>query len=81
MKKTSHISIQVSSDLDYERLIADVNVDGKFAVTISNESAHYFMVEIATHNEGYISVELDEFIKVIKKAKESLLNLDEKTSN
>jgi hypothetical protein len=77
MQKTSNVSIQVSSDLDYERLIAEVNVDDKFAVIISNESAHDFMIEIPTHSKGFISVELDEFIKAIKKAKESLLNLDE----
>lgn len=70
---TSKIDITISSDLDYENLIADVVVNGKFFGLITNEPSKGLCYEAP---EGQVSsepIELDILIAALNEAKRQLL--------
>jgi len=70
---TSKIDINISSDLDYENLIAEVIIEGNFVGLVTNEPSKEICYEAP---EGQVSdkpVDLDIFIEALKEAKRLLL--------
>ena len=70
---TSKIDITISSDLDYENLIADVVLDGKFFGLITNEPSKGFCYEAPKVQVSSDPIELDTLIAALNEAKRQLL--------
>nr|WP_314290789.1 hypothetical protein [uncultured Capnocytophaga sp.] len=68
--------IILSSDCDYENLVAEIYLDDKFIALVSYDENNTFFVETPSNNfkEEFIThkIDLDIFIKLLKEAKEAL---------
>ena len=69
--------ILISSDSNYDNLVAEIYIDGKYIALVSYDEEHNFFVETPTmnrSNEEIIThkVEYNTFIKLLEEAKNSL---------
>lgn len=74
----SQIRIQIASDTDYEKLIAEIYIDGAFAGLVHQESdCLSYEIPPRERAAGLIgSVDADVMIEAIKKAKRELRSDD-----
>lgn len=70
---TNEIDIAISSDLDYENLIAEVSVQGKFIGLITNEPSKGLCYEAPAGQVTNEPIELDILIAALNEAKRQLL--------
>jgi len=73
MTNNSNIDITISSDLDYENLIAEVLINGNFIGLVTNEPNKGVRFEIPEGQVALVNVELDTLLTAIEKAKAELL--------
>ena len=69
--------ILISSDSNYDNLVAEIYIDGKYIALVSYDEDHNFFVETPTmnrSNEEIIThkVEYNTFIELLEEAKNSL---------
>ena len=70
---TTKIEITISSDLDYENLIAELTMGGEFLGLVTNEPQIGFRFEVPENTVSEITIELDKFIEALNEAKAELL--------
>lgn len=69
-------SVDISSDLDYEEMVADIIYDNNAMAKITQESGpHHMEIEIFESPKLAWNVPLDEFIKTLQFAKERLIKM------
>ena len=77
MKKWENIGITIASDVAYDKLIAEIYIDGKFVALISQDDGiDKLKIEFPrTYNPSDIceSTNLEMFIDALHNAKEQLL--------
>lgn len=69
----TNIEIEVSSDLDYECLIAEIFIDDNFIGLVTNEPSKGICFEAPKGQLSGEPVELEMYIEALKKAKIKLL--------
>ncbi len=73
MASKSNIEITVCSDLDYENLVAEITIDGKFIGLVTNEPDKGICFEIPNGQISFQSIDLDALEQALKNAKKELL--------
>lgn len=71
MDSSNKIEIRITSDLDYENLIAEITANGKFIGLISNEPKKSLCFEAPNGKGGFNSIELECFKAVLDNAKKN----------
>lgn len=69
MKK---LSIQILSVPHHEKLIAEIQFENYVIAEISHDE-NDVQIEVFSYDDIQIQISLDEYIKILKKAKEKLL--------
>ena len=69
--------ILISSDSNYDNLVAEIYIDDKYIALVSYDEGHNFFVETPTTNRSYKEiithkVEYNTFIELLEEAKNSL---------
>lgn len=70
---SNRISITILSDLNYENLLAEILIDGKFIGLVTNEPDKPVCFEIPDGELKFRSLDLELFQKALDLAKEELL--------
>jgi len=73
MTNNNNINITISSDLDYENLIAEITIDGNFIGLVTKEPDEVTKFEIPDGQVSSVKVELGTLLTAIEKAKSELL--------
>ena len=70
----SRITIQIASDTDYDKLIAEIYIDGDFAGLVSQKgSILRYEIPSADRSIGMVrSVDLDVLIEALERARQEL---------
>ena len=66
--------ISIMSDVDYDKLIAEINLNGKFLALIDQEEGIDKLRIQLSNNLDNIYLDYEEFLDTLRKAKEKLLN-------
>ncbi|WP_269520789.1 hypothetical protein [Alteromonas sp. BMJM2] len=69
----SRINITILSDLNYENLLAEILIDGKFVGLVTNEPDKPVCFEISAGELKFSALELDLFQKALNLAEKELL--------
>jgi hypothetical protein len=77
MANKDNIAITICSDLDYECLIAEIIINGKFVGLLTNEPNKEVCFEIPDDQTSCAGVKLDVLENALKQAKQELLNAEE----
>lgn len=73
MNQNSKIEITISSDLDYDNLIAEIIIDGQFIGLITNEPSQAVRFEIPEGQVSTVNVDFNILLNALDKAKRELL--------
>ena len=73
VKTKNKIEVIISSDLDYENLIAEINVDGNFIGLITSEPKEDVCFEIPDRQTDWCKISASVLTEAIEIAKKDLL--------
>ncbi|MCF7516558.1 hypothetical protein L3V43_22065 [Pseudoalteromonas sp. L23] len=73
MKKKNKIDVTISSDIDYENLIAEIHVDGNFIGLVTNEPHQGVCFELPDGQADWNKIGVSVLIQAIEIAKIELL--------
>ena len=67
------IEVQISSDLDYDNLIAEIHIGSKFVGLVTNEPGKGVCFEMPDGNGGFNPINFEIFKVALDKAKKELM--------